>query len=104
MTTFGLPNPSRATSDTSTRDLVLLDATTAVTILAANTDRIGFALTNFTANDIWIRFTPFDADNAKDGMCLPKMSVRVFDSVNMYTGEVSAIANTNGPSISVMEW
>lgn len=94
-------------SDTSSG--IALNATTAVTIQAANNERIFFHVDNDnSANAFWVRLYPAAQDDLKRGIFVSgKIGARPFwtmPSDEKYLGEISAIADTDSPFAFVTEY
>ena len=86
-----------------------LNATTAITILAANPDRIAVQINNNSSvQACWIKLQPAAVDNDHKGIFLHKKGDPhgewQMPTDNIYTGEISAIANTGEPTIYVTEY
>jgi len=97
------------TSDAAVITTAVIDAITTTTILAANPKRIAFYVTNNNATDpVWIKLQAASVDNDKKGIILGKKAEppKHWDmpSDNIYTGEISAIADSGTPTIYVTEY
>ena len=91
------------TNDVAVVTSVALNSSTAVTILAADVQRLFFEINNNDGTkDFWIRFYPAATDNIKHGIFITsKTGSRTTFQMkrdNMYTGEISAIAVTDSPT------
>lgn len=88
---------------------VALNATTSTTILAANPNRIAIQINNNSSTQAaWIKLQTAATDNVKKGIFLHKKGDphgewnMVPD--NVYTGEISAIADSGTPTVYVTEY
>lgn len=87
---------NRNTTDASVTTTVNVGSTTAVTVAAANPDRISVLITNPNNQAFWVRERPAASDNLKDGEgVLPAGKYRTIPD-NIYTGEISVIFETGG--------
>ena len=82
---------------------VALNNTTAVVLLAADIERLFFEINNNdSTKDFWVRFYPAATDNIKQGIFITsktgsRTSFQMLRAT-MYTGEISAIADTDSPT------
>ena len=88
---------------------VATNATTAVTIVPANADRIFFRIENLSNNAIWVKLQASSIDNNKVGIFIDKLAQTDQNSWqmpvdNIYTGEISVIAQTGTPVINYTEY
>ncbi len=88
---------------------VTLNTTTAVTIATVNEDRIHFEVNNNgSALGFWVRLYPAAQDDLKHGIWItPKTGSRPFWEMpndNIYTGEISAIAEMDSPTAYTTEY
>ena len=95
--------------EASVNEGVALDATTSVVIAAANPDRIAFHVNNNSAvSGAWVKLQAASIDNDKKGIFLEKsvLGINQWDmpTDNIYTGEISAIAENGTPSVFVTEY
>lgn len=97
--------------DSETADVnsgIELNAATTVVIAAANPDRTYLHINNNSNKDpVWIKLQPASIDNDKKGIFLSskdKPDGRWETGDNIYTGEVSAIAEKGSPTIYVTEY
>lgn len=79
---------------------------TSVTILAAqvtgDAERIEVIITNNDNKDCWIKYQAASVDNDKKGFLVAKKSVvTIMDGQDIYTGEISAIADSGTTKIFV---
>ena len=86
-----------------------LNTNTSVKIADDNPSRIFFRVCNEGATEaIWIKLQAASIDDAKKGINLAKKSDTPnhweMPSDNIYTGEISAIAAANSPSVYVTEY
>jgi hypothetical protein len=93
------------TNDSTTASVAIaLNATTTVKIQDSNLNRIFFALSNNSSQDVWLKLQAASVDNDKVGIFLPKKSYWEMPTDNIYTGEISAIADIGTPNVYVLEY
>ena len=97
------------TDEATISGAIALNATTSTVIAAANPNRIFFYVTNNGSSDaVWIKLQAATTDNDKKGIWIEKKEVAEsfwqMPTDNIYTGEISAIANTNGPNVYITEY
>ena len=98
------------TNDTATvSSAITLNATTSVLVAAANPNRTYLRIDGNSSNQgIWIKLQATADDNDKKGIFIQANTIGVshwempFD--NIYTGEVCAIADANGPAVYITEY
>ncbi len=88
---------------------ITLNISTSVKIADANEDRIYFsAECNAETASAWLKLQAATVDDDKKGLFLTKVSLGRFcwkmPSDNIYTGEISAIAQIGNPKIFVTEY
>ena len=88
---------------------IVLNATTSTIIAPANDQRIFFHVNNNdSSQDSWIKLQAATVDNVKKGIFLQRKGEPQgrweMPSENIYTGEISAIAETGTPTIYVTEY
>ncbi len=88
---------------------VSLNSTTSTKIADANDRRIFFCVNNNDNNNgVWIKLQAASVDNDKKGIFLTKKTgARIFFDMppgNIYTGEISAIAEASSPTIFTTEY
>lgn len=96
-------------NSSSISDPINLNSTTAVTIVAANPDRIFLDINNDnSANGFWVKLQAASVDDDKKGIFITsKVGSRPFWQMpndNVYTGEISAIADADSPKAYVTEY
>ena len=97
-------------NDTATvADGITLNATTSTVIAAANADRIFFHVdNNFSDKAVWIKLQAASVDNDDKGIFLNEKEKGVthweMPPDNIYTGEISAIADDGNPTVYVTEY
>ena len=104
-------------NDTSTTSTVAVNAVVAVTIFAANPDRIGFSVGltgGSSTTDCHIRYYPASTDNIAQGAAMLTRSGSANKSLFLenfqmtpgaiYTGEISAITESGVVSIVATEY
>jgi len=83
---------------------IALNSATSVKIADANSARINFTVSNPSSQDVWLKFQAAAIDNGKKGIFLFKRTIYEMPTDNIYTGEISAIAVSGGPVVSVTEF
>ena len=91
-------------SDESDQGSVALNATTSVTVVSANPDRISFRLDNPSNQGIWLKLQAASIDNIKTGIFVDKGGHWPMDTDNFYDGEISAIAAVGNPTATFTEY
>ena len=105
-----LTGSNRNTNDTATIiSGVTLNATTSTVIAVANPDRMYFYVdNNFSDKACFIKLQAASIDNDKKGIFLnekEKGDTRwEMSPDNIYTGEISAIADSGSPTVFVTEY
>lgn len=99
------------TNDTTlVPDGIVLNATTSVKIADANPDRIFFRVdNNFNNMAVWVKLQAASVDDDQKGIFLQALALRGFTiwempPDNIYTGEISAIADAGNPEVFVTEY
>lgn len=95
---------NRNINNEATISNVTLNALTSTKISDVNNNRIAFEVSNDSSQDVWIKFEPAAANDLKEGILLFKRSNFEMPTDNIYTGEVSAIAEADGPTIHITEY
>lgn len=100
---------STNTNDTSNVVSITLNSSTAVTLSAANAERVFFRADNNNATKAyWVRLYPAATDNTKHGIYVSSKTGHnpwwEMLADNPYTGEISAIADTDSPTAYVTEY
>lgn len=87
-------------------DAIALNASTSVTLSAGGTvlPRVFFAVSNNTNKEVWIKLQAASVDDDKKGIFLPRNSYWEMIADSLYTGEISAIANSGTPDVYVTEY
>jgi len=88
---------------------IILNATTSTVIAAANADRMFFHVdNNFSDKAVWIKLQAASVDNDDKGIFLNEKEKGVtkweMPPDNIYTGEISAIADDGNPTVYVTEY
>ena len=89
---------------------ITLNATTSVKIADANEDRMFFRVDNDSnMNDVWVKLQAASVDDDQKGIFLqdfPTGTVTAWEMPpdNIYTGEISAIADSGNPEVFVTEY
>lgn len=99
------------TNDTAVSGLFVLNDISAITILPAQDldaeqPRIRVRVDNPSSQDVWIRLMPAITDPTFKGTIkvIKKLSEEILEAPNVYTGEISAIADVDGPTIYVTSY
>lgn len=101
---------NRNTNDTATlSSAITLNATTSVLVAAANTSRTFIRIDGNSSNQgIWIKLQAASVDNDKKGIFIQANTIGIsfweMPSDNIYTGEICAVADANGPEVYVTEY
>ena len=100
---------TRNSNDTATKATIVLNSSTSTTIQAANTSRIFWSVNNTSNKAVWIKFQAASIDDDQDGQIyLPGSgslkSAYILEPDEKYTGEISAIAVSGTPSVTVGEY
>lgn len=90
-------------------DAIPLNSTTTTTLLPANNLRIAVHVNNNSSNrGVWIKLQAADVDDDKKGIWLPprRDGSSSWDMTpdNIYTGEISAIADVGTPDVYITEY
>jgi len=80
-------------NDTASQTSVALNSTTATTVAAANASRMVFQFYNVSNKDVWLKLQAASVDNLKIGIFVLRGTRWAMPVDNMYTGEISAIAD-----------
>lgn len=92
-------------NDVVNKNTITLNSSTSTKILDANERRITVLAINQGPQRIWLKFQPASVDNLKDDdPWLDKGDVFEMIPDNIYTGEISAIADSGTPSITIEEY
>lgn len=84
---------------------IMVNSTTSVTVRPANQGRIFFCVNNNnSANGVWIKLQAASVDDDKKGIFIPARESWPMPVDNIYTGEISAIADTDNPDVYVTEY
>lgn len=86
-----------------------LNSTTSVVIAVANPDRIAFHVNNnFSDKACWVKLQTAATDNDKKGIFLNEKEKGSTEwdmpADNIYTGEISAIADSGNPVVYITEY
>lgn len=82
-----------------------LNTSTSVKISDANISRIFFCVNNDNAvNGVWIKLQAAAVDDLKKGIFIGARSSWQMPVDNIYTGEISAIAEVDSPEVYVTEY
>ena len=89
-------------ASTATITQPVLNSTTSTKIKDSGSDFVGFAVSNESTIDIWIKFQPASDDNDKKGIFLERGGFYEMPTGQRYTGEISAISDSGTPTINVV--
>lgn len=98
---------TKNTNDGATTGTVVVNSSTAQTLVPANPERIGLIVSHPGTQELWIRFYPAAQDNDQTGIYLENNGERTWQMTpdNIYTGEVSVIMDGGGnKTIHYTEW
>ena len=100
---------TRNTNDSADTNDISLNSSTAVIVSPANDKRIFIQINNNnSAHSFWVRLYPANQDNVKHGIFVSSKTgmtpVWEMPADNFYTGEISAIAETDSPIAYVTEY
>jgi hypothetical protein len=88
-------------------DTVTVAKSTAIKLLDANPNRLGYSVFNSGSQEVVIRYKTAAIDNTIDGYSLLSDTSEIFHDVN-YIGEISSIRSTTAGNqtsdVKVMEW
>ena len=97
----------------ATTTVITLNSLTSTTIAAeqiktdGRPNRIFFAVSNSSNNDVWLKLQAASVDDLKKGIHLPGIgNIESYweMSDNIYKGEISAIAESGTPDVHVVEY
>lgn len=92
-------------NDTATlSSAIALNASTSTTVSVADDTRINFTISNNSSQDVWLKFQAASVDNDKKGIFLFKRTIYEMPTDNIYTGEISAIAENGTPNVFVTDF
>ena len=92
-------------TDTAFHTSVLLNAATSTTLVVKNTERIYLLIQNLSNQPAWLKLQAADIDDLLIGIYIPKsFGIWRMPTDNIYTGEISAIAVNDGPTIHITEY
>ena len=94
------------TNDAAVLSSIALNDTTSTKIADAKISppRLVFTVTNNSVKDIWLKLQAAATDNDKKGIFMPKGSYWEMPTDNIYSGEISAIADSGTPTVHVTEY
>lgn len=78
---------------------ITLNSSTSTKVADSNTDRINFTFSNPGNNQVWLKFQAASVDDDKKGIAILRGGFYEMPTDNIYTGEVSAIAETGVPTV-----
>lgn len=85
---------------------IALNATTSTVILEENTSRESVWVSNNSTNAaefVWVKLQSAETDNDKKGILIPALGTVLISALAKYTDEISAIAASGTPTVSVTE-
>lgn len=88
---------------------ITLNAATSTKLADANADRIFFRVDNDSNNAVWVKLQVATVDNDQKGIFVQDFPLGAFTfwempPDNIYTGEISAIADSDAPEVFVTEY
>lgn len=84
---------------------ISLNSSTTIVITVSNSNRMFFCFNNNDANQgVWLKLQSSSIDDDKKGIFVPKDSSWAMPVDNIYTGEISAIANIGMPVVYYTEY
>jgi len=83
---------------------IVLNNTTSIKVADALNTRINFSFSNNSNKDVWLKLQAASIDNDKKGIFVPRNGYWEMTPDNIYTGEISAIANSGNPSVYITEY
>ncbi len=95
---------TRNWNDSVSTTVVALNSTTATKIADTNNSRISFKVNNNDNQLVYIKYQAASVDDDKEGDELPAKSSIKMDVDNIYRGEISAIANSGTPDVTILEY
>jgi len=83
---------------------ITLNSSTTTTISTADANRIFFAVSTDSSLAFWLKLQAASVDDDKDGLFMPACAYWEMPTDNVYTGEISAIADSGSPKVYVTEY
>lgn len=83
---------------------IALNNLTSVTVTVANSKRMNFTLSNASNQQIWVKLQAASVDDDKKGIAILRGGFYEMPTDNIYTGEVSAIAENGSPTVYLTEF
>ena len=93
------------TTGTATIDTgITLNTSTSVKVGDSNDDRIHFEISNDGPGKVFLKLQAASVDDIKKGIIIQSGQTWWMPTDNIYTGEISAIANTGSPVVYPTEY
>jgi exosome complex RNA-binding protein Rrp4 len=107
--TFNIGAERNTSTEVSTIGPVITNATTAVTLFPANPNRVYMVVMNMDSSKrVWVKLQAAAIDNMKNGIIITGTNFAgkpfTLQAPNIYTGEVSVIADAGTPSVYAVEF
>lgn len=83
---------------------ITLNITTSATVQALNTGRTFFRIDNPSNKNIWLKLQAASVDNDAKGIFVAKGDSWEMPMDNIYTGEISALADVDAPVVYTTEY
>jgi len=83
-------------TDTATLTSVAVSSGASITLVSANTDRMGLIISNPNNQSCWIKEQAASTDDDKKGYYVLPGGKFIMPKDNIYTGEISAIFDSGG--------
>ena len=91
-------------NDEATLSSVVLNSSTSTLVKAAGNGFLFFSVSNVSNHNVWLKLQSAATDNDKKGIYIPKGSYWEMSAQNNYEGEISAISQSNGPTIYITQY
>jgi len=85
-------------------DAIALNASTSTTIQAPSKTRVFWSVSNPESFAIWVKFQAASIDNDKKGIYISGNGYWEMPPGDKYTGEISAIADTDTPEVNTTQY
>ncbi len=85
-------------------DPITLNDSTSVKVADADDNRIVFTFSNPSSKQVWLKFQAASTDDDKKGIVVFARSNYEMPTDNVYTGEISAIAESGTPDVYITEY
>lgn len=95
---------TRNTTTTATQAAVTINSSTSAKIVDLNLDRVYLRIDNVGNQGVHLKLQAAAVDNLKVGIYIPSDGFWEMPTDNIYTGEVSGIAASDGPTVHYTEY